>query len=319
MEFFVDEPSRSLTSNATFDILMSARDVAQMPFVSVIIPTYHDWERLRLCLDALRQQTYEASAYEVIVINNDPDDSCPYAKLPGKVTLLSEAKPGSYAARNAGIRASTGEILAFTDADCIPAPNWIEAGVARLLADPALSRIGGRVELTSRERRATAAEAYDRAFGMRQDQYVERGGAMTANMFAYRSVFDAIGLFMESRFSGEDTAWGQRAEQVGWRIAYAPECAVTHPARWQLRDVRQKIRRLIGGRLCDPSRPEHSDRFWLVRGLVPPVFIVGDLLSRRDLGVRERIGAYAVYYYVKLYQRWCWILLKLGVHRLERL
>ena len=43
------------------------------PFVSVIIPTYHDWDRLKLCLKALEQQRYPTDRFEVLVVNNDPE------------------------------------------------------------------------------------------------------------------------------------------------------------------------------------------------------------------------------------------------------
>src|SRR5690554_6136694 len=93
----------------------------KLPFVSVIIPTYHDWERLRLCLDSLNRQTYPKERYEIIVVNNDPEDVVPANfVVPNNFTILEESKPGSYAARNRAIQAAKGEIYAFTDSDCQP-------------------------------------------------------------------------------------------------------------------------------------------------------------------------------------------------------
>jgi len=96
------------------------------PFVSVIIPTYRDWNRLKLCVNALKNQTYPKNRFEAIVVNNDPADPCPYCPLPDNFVLTTEGKPGSYAARNAGIKIAKGDILAFTDSDCIPYSDWIE-------------------------------------------------------------------------------------------------------------------------------------------------------------------------------------------------
>jgi len=97
------------------------------PFVSVIIPVYNDPERLKTCLQALEEQTYPQSSYEVIVVDNGSDES-----IEPIVTEFNQAKagyephPGSYAARNKGLSLARGEVIAFTDADCIPALDWIE-------------------------------------------------------------------------------------------------------------------------------------------------------------------------------------------------
>src|SRR5690554_2984846 len=94
--------------------------------ISVIIPTYKDWERLALCLQALENQSFKPSNFEIIVINNLPGDLPPAAfKLPKNAVLVDEGKPGSYAARNTGIGMAKGEILAFTDSDCIPHKDWL--------------------------------------------------------------------------------------------------------------------------------------------------------------------------------------------------
>src|SRR6056297_2744809 len=111
------------------------------PFVSVIIPVFHDWDSLTVCLQALSDQTYPQQKFEVIVVNNDPDDNpqlCP--KLPN-LRLLDENTPGSYAARNTGIRAAYGQVLGFCDADCIPELDWIEQGIQDLQSSPEVSRL----------------------------------------------------------------------------------------------------------------------------------------------------------------------------------
>ena len=84
-------------------------------------------------MNALTKQTYPKNRFEVIVVNNDPADPCPCIPLPDNFVLTTEGKPGSYAARNAGIKIAKGEILAFTDSDCIPHSNWIEQAVNILL------------------------------------------------------------------------------------------------------------------------------------------------------------------------------------------
>jgi len=100
------------------------------PTVSIIIPTYRDWDRLRVCLDALAVQTYPRDRIEVIVVNNDPANAPGTLAFPGTLRLVDEETPGSYAARNAGLRVAGGDVLLFTDADCVPEPRWVEEAVA---------------------------------------------------------------------------------------------------------------------------------------------------------------------------------------------
>jgi len=133
-----------------------------LPFISVIIPTYHDWERLKLCLAALREQTYPQDRFEVLVVNNDPQDPVPEMELPNNFQVLSESKPGSYAARNKGISVAKGEILAFTDSDCIPYEDWLEKAVERLL--DGAQRVAGHVELFFKSEKLTPAEIFEKAF-----------------------------------------------------------------------------------------------------------------------------------------------------------
>src|SRR5882672_1210037 len=106
---------------------------ADMPFVSVIVPAYEHKDELLRCLAALQNQQY-AGAIEFIVVNNGaPGDLADLAGEFPRVVLIDEPKPGSYAARNAGIARAKGSILAFTDADCRPDPTWIARGVRTLL------------------------------------------------------------------------------------------------------------------------------------------------------------------------------------------
>ena len=102
-------------------------------FVSVIIPVYNDSERLKLCLEALENQTYSKDLYEVIVVDNASEEDI--KSIVGQFSQAKytyESQSGSYVARNKGISIARGEILAFTDSDCIPASDWIEKGVANL-------------------------------------------------------------------------------------------------------------------------------------------------------------------------------------------
>lgn len=232
-----------------------------MPRVSVIIPVHGHVTLLAKCLDALARQSVPPGDIEVLVVDNggNPgiEDVCAGH---ANVRLLKEGTPGSYAARNRALPAARGEFLAFTDADCLPDPRWLEAGLARLTADPALGAVGGRIELfTGDPRRPTAAELYDLALSFPQERYVrDQHFAATANLLTRRKILDQVGPFDATLRSGGDQDWGVRAWKAGVRLAYAPEAVVRHPARRTFAELAAKTRRTHGGHMARVERERQS-------------------------------------------------------------
>lgn len=218
---------------------------------SVIIPVWHQWDSLRVCLQGLSDQTHFNEILEIVVVNNDPDDNPPeWVKTIKKLLLLNESKPSSYAARNAGVKAAHGKILAFTDADCIPARDWIEQALAVLREHQDIPRLAGKIELFFRHpEKRSAVELFEQVFAFQQERKVIReGSAITANMFIRSYVFKTVGLFDETLKSWGDTEWGTRAARSGFPILYVPNVRVTHPARYSLRQLYKKTVRLYGGK-----------------------------------------------------------------------
>lgn len=221
-----------------------------LPLVSVIVPVYDD-PRLALCLDALSRQSYPADRFEVIVVDNG-SSGLPESVAAGfsNVVVCFEPKRGSYAARNSGVRAANGEVFAFTDADCLPVPDWLRLGVAPLLGDDGAGVVGGEVTIFPREpQRTTAAELWECVWGFPQQEFVEaKGFAATANLLTSRRVFEAVGPFNGDLMSGGDVEWGRRARRDGHRLVFSREARVLHPARRHLKDLLGKYRRTCGGK-----------------------------------------------------------------------
>src|SRR5690606_25599137 len=98
---------------------------AGAPFVSVVIPVRDDAEGAQLCVAALGDQTYPAERYEVVLVDDGSADSLRLSDIPSAAArVVHQPRSGSYAARNAGIDQAAGEIIAFTDSDCLPSPDW---------------------------------------------------------------------------------------------------------------------------------------------------------------------------------------------------
>ncbi|HVG28910.1 MAG TPA: glycosyltransferase family 2 protein [Pyrinomonadaceae bacterium] len=282
------------------------------PFVSVIVPVYNDSERLQLCLRALEGQTYPQHLYEIVVVDNGSDESpAPSVARPGRVRLCSETRPGSYAARNRGLSLARGEVIAFTDADCIPARDWIERGVARLSRSPACGLIAGRVEVFAEDRgSATAVELYEMVTYLQQKKHVEVDGfGATANLFTLRSVFERVGTFNGGMMSGGDVEWGHRVSALGYEMLYADDALVAHPARRTFGHLYRKVVRIAGG-----SHSLNGISSWsLLASFLPPVrYPLAIWRDPKLKSPRERGEAVGVALFVCYVQAWEKLRLALG-------
>lgn len=216
---------------------------------TVIVPTFEDWGALQACLDCLAAQTADPGLYEVIVANNNRTSALPgFLRLPANARVIHVERPGSYAARNAAIAEARGDILFFTDSDCLPDSRWIEAGLAAISPLGPLGRVAGGVEMFQNGHHWTVAELYDRVHQMRQPDYFRSGWCVTANLVTRRATFDHVGLFDPERFSGGDLEWGERATAMGSELVFRPDVLIRHPARASFAELARKRRRTVGGR-----------------------------------------------------------------------
>ncbi|MGF1519486.1 MAG: glycosyltransferase [Nodosilinea sp.] len=276
--------------------------LADWPSVSVIIPVLNDEAGLTRCLAALAQQTYPRSRFESIVIDNGSDQIEGLQRLAAvhQATLIQELAPGAYAARNAGIALATGEIIAFTDADCIPAPDWLERGVEQLEQHPDCGLVVGRVDVFPQDReRPNLVEVYQMVTAFRQDHFLQqfRGGA-TANVFTRRSVMETVGGFNPELKSFGDFEWGQRIYGAKYSQIYAPDVRVEHPTRPTWAALRKQTLRDAGGfydYFVGRQGRGAQRHITLVKmvflDLIPPVnFAVSTFRDKRLKTLRQRLG-----------------------------
>lgn len=220
----------------------------ECPLVSVIIPVYNDAERLKICLDRLAAQTY--AHYEVIVVDNGSTHLAEVQAIVSRypfAMLATEATPGSYAARNRGIALAKGEIIAFTDADCMPALDWLEQGVGEVQAHPNCGLVAGAIRIVTRDR-DHPVELYECLMGLSQQKFVAQDhyGA-TANVFTRPAIFEQVGLFNTRLKSSGDVEWGQRVHAAGYAQIYAETVCIDHPARSSFAQLARQASRHAGG------------------------------------------------------------------------
>ncbi|MBE9158244.1 glycosyltransferase family 2 protein [Nodosilinea sp. LEGE 06152] len=276
---------------------------ADYPLVSVIIPVFNDEAGLYRCLEALSQQTYQAVCLEIIVVDNGSDSLEGVKRLADSyknVKLVQEQTPGSYAARNRGIALAQGDILAFTDADCIPDLAWIERGLTYFRQPHNYDMVVGRVEIFPQDsHNPSLVELYQMVSLFPQERYLKifKGGA-TANVLVRRSVIKDVGPFNQSLKSFGDLEWGGRVFQAGYAQIYAEDVRVRHPARPTWDALRRRTMRTAGGMYDHFIRPEDS---WLqqtkmlgrliAQDLIPPVnFTISNFKNPTLKTLKQRLG-----------------------------
>ncbi|WP_407354116.1 glycosyltransferase [Luteimonas sp. R10] len=235
--------------------------------ISVIIPVFNDAAGAMRCLDAISTQSYPMHLIQAVLVDNESTHPVHITNTYPFTFLLKRCTtPGSYAARNVGVAMSDGDIIVFTDADCVPMSDWLSNGVKALHACAPKSIIGGDV-LVSEPNPRTGTGLYQYLMGFQQQENIhQRGFSVTANLFCTRKQFLRIGNFDERLLSGGDLEWSARAKAKGFDIGFAKDSIVTTPPRTSLASAIRQARRVAAGRMhlrrigahwVDPSQLRH--------------------------------------------------------------
>jgi glycosyltransferase involved in cell wall biosynthesis len=220
---------------------VTASVVAEPPFVSVVVPARNAARTLADCLRALLRQDYPAERREILVVDNGSTDGTARLISQFPVIHLAEPRRGPSHARNHGIRASRGEIVAFIDADCVATSRWLPALVAGFDAAD-VAGVAGEVLAYPPHSWAEYYMARRRPRWQEAALAAVRPYVVTANVAVRRRVFDEIGLFDPRFVTGQDQDFSWRFFGAGLRMRYAPAAVVFHRHRagpWAF--VRQQI------------------------------------------------------------------------------
>lgn len=283
------------------------------PLVSVIIPVFNDSERLKKCLQVLDNQSYPKHRYEVIVVDNGSEESIESVISHYSQTRSTyETRPGSYAARNKGISLAKGEVIAFTDSDCIPDLDWIEKGVTNLLKTKNCGLVGGKIKLFFNDNnKPTAVELYESIYAFQQKFYIEvQNFSVTANLFTFKSVLEKVGYFNSELKSSGDRDWGERVAKSGYKLIYADDTCISHPARSSLKELYQKTIRVVDGvddrrRIkLDKNKLSWKDKYSLfykhiIMDFLPLKSILGILADQRLHNFKNKLQVIGVLFFVR--------------------
>lgn len=218
--------------------------------ISVVIPIYNGEKDLPDLINCLKAQTYPGQQVEYLLVDNKSSDRTP-AILAAAATAtiiihsLTENKiQSSYAARNTGIRASQGDIIAFTDADCRPQPEWLET-LIRPFADRDVGIVAGEVlplpGKTIWEQHATIEDTLSQKHTLAHP-FCAYG--QTANLAVRRQILEKVGLFRPYLTSGGDADFCWRIlRETSYRLEFAEDAIVRHRHRSSFQQLQSQWRR----------------------------------------------------------------------------
>jgi cellulose synthase/poly-beta-1,6-N-acetylglucosamine synthase-like glycosyltransferase len=231
----------------------------------VIVPVRDGEPTIAGCLDAILATDFPAAHREILVVDNGSSDGTATLIQSRPVRYLREPKRGVSNARNRGIAESTGEILAFVDADCLVEPQWLTE-LIRPFEDPQVGSVAGDLQhvpaKTAAERQAARLLGNWQRFAFNSNPAYP----ITANAAYRRDVLERIGTFDPHMTRAQDVELGLRfQERSGRRLAYAEAATARHRNRTTQRGFfRQQLGWAYGAGLVgakfeamggDPVRP----------------------------------------------------------------
>jgi glycosyltransferase involved in cell wall biosynthesis len=202
--------------------------------VSVVVPVYNGAETISACLESLLTQDYPAEAYEIIVVENGSNDNTTQVVEKYPVRLYHSDKRGPSPARNYGIARSEADIVAFTDADCIADPKWLQK-LAQPYINPEIGGVGGAILAYTHGDRNEVQKFLDEYsplvnFVSGQGEFMPH--LYTANASYRRHLLNQVRGFNPRLVTIEDVDLAWRLQlQTGAKLQYAPRAVIYHHHR----------------------------------------------------------------------------------------
>jgi glycosyltransferase involved in cell wall biosynthesis len=269
--------------------------------ISVVIPSYRRPKDLARCLDALKKQKRPAD--EILVVVRDTDtETWTFVQtlnpefLPLRTATVSVS--GVVAAMNAGIDATCGDIIAFTDDDAAPHTDWLERIEAHFLSDTNIGGVGGRdwvyhgTQLEEGEREVVGqVQWFGRVIGEHHlgvGQAREVDVLKGVNMSFRRSAIAQMHFDPRMRGTGAqvhfELAFSLGLKRAGWKLIYDPRVAVDHfPAQRFDEDQRNRFNDIA------LINAVHNETLVLLEHL-PPAQRTAFLIWATLVGTRDSLG-----------------------------
>lgn len=202
--------------------------MTEAPNVSVIVAAYNAEETIEHCIESLLKLSYPREKRELIFIDNASTDGTAtiLRKYGDGIHVSYERKRGPAAARNRGLSIARGDIVAFTDSDCVVDEDWLR-NIISPLKIPIVGIVGGRI-LSRRpyneiEKFGESIHDHNKAINVYKPPY-----AITMNWSSRLSVLKEVGFFDEDFIRGSDVDLSYRLLQARYRFLFEPDAIVYH-------------------------------------------------------------------------------------------
>lgn len=247
--------------------------------VSIVIPAYNAERTMGDCLKALSEQDFKGD-YEVIVVDDGSTDSTPdIASGFQNVRLIRQENAGPAAARNNGAKEAKGDIILFTDSDCVPEGDWMSQMMRSFEGDPGISGVKGRYRTRQKEliARFVQLEYEDKYDYMERHKYIDFIDTYSAGF--KKDVFLQMQGY-DSEFPvacAEDIELSYRMSRQGHRMVFNPRAVVYHIHPTGLWDyLRKKYKFAYWRMLAVKKNPDklvkdtHTPQLMKFQVLLPP-------------------------------------------------
>ncbi|RLT37626.1 MAG: glycosyltransferase [Chloroflexi bacterium] len=194
--------------------------------ISVIVPNLNS-PLIERTVEALRTQTVDPARVEILVVGLDEKGLVP---VDDRVRTISEGRPTSAAYnRNRGMEIATGDIFCFTDADCVPARDWLERLTAPY-TDERVDVVGGGVVFGQGNYWSLCDNLSWFYQFLSSSPAGQRAHLPTLNLSIRREVLESVGGMspLYPLAAGEDTEWTERMRKAGYTLHFLPDAVVTH-------------------------------------------------------------------------------------------
>lgn len=196
--------------------------------ISIVIPSYNSSQTIAQCIEGCLEQQRTKDVVEIIIVDDGSTDNTKDVVEKYPVKYVYQENRGPAAARNRGWRAAEGDIVCFTDSDCIPDRAWLRQ-LLKSFMHPEVAAVGGSYGIANSDSLVADCiheEIIERHRNM--PEYVHAFGSY--NVAIRKEVLETVGGFDETycRASGEDNDLSYRILQEGHKIAFARDAIVAH-------------------------------------------------------------------------------------------
>lgn len=261
---------------------------SDVPFISVVIPARNAEQLLQNCLESLNNLDYPKERFEVIIADGLSDDNTRIIAEEYGARVIANPGRTVVAGRNVGFETAKGELVAFSDADCVMDKNWLKNSV-NYFDDAKVACVGGPNLTPENE------TVFGKAVGFLFNQGIFAAGSVHArvlkevkevrsipgcNAIYRREVLEKVMPMDEKLVEAEDAQMNQNILDLGYKLLYTPDVFVWHYRRPAPRKLWYQMYRYAIGRVIVGKRnPKMLNMTYVGVGFAIPLFVIVSIIS----------------------------------------